>query len=296
MKREIKYKILLGTFVLSVLVIFILLSSYTTPKIYKSDYAELYSEQLSKLFDSHYTIGKRKTISGIRNPEGKKYYYRYYEWDIEYNDKYGYTYCFPLNNAYYSFENQVFEQYKNQVAEYYKRVYLDNFLDRAENGELNIDSLSCNFRAVSSSAVESNYNEKLENVLSDTLLDIKSSCADFSLYSIDYEDVFSYYPMYLYIKIYVDENCDKSDVETMIDGVNSLINLISRETNETCNMVVMLRDKGIETEYTNSINNVLYEWYILDGEVTSFVEHHNFQIYSDYQKELYNRHQRAKQS
>lgn len=263
---------------ISIIAVLWITTSYKLPVIYKEDFAVKYSEQLDKIFDGSYSISACRTVSGIRDPEGLKYYYRYYEWDISYEDIYGNAHNVILSNK-DRFETQVYWWMLDQIEQY----YYDNFL---EHTKLRNGSLSC-FCMVCKPETENQSQKEAEQIIHSffekMFSEIDSGCG-ICLTTLFADEVFSKYPVLLKVYCKTDpgqsfenEEADKLQIENMISDIIEF-------SGGSCNLYVQIGfDNGEVSE------RKYCEYLVINGEMcnTFFEEKTSTKNYSNYLWELY---------
>ena len=253
-------------------------STYTVPDIHKEDYSIKYSEQLNKLFDGSYTISNRRTVSGIRNPEGPKYYYRYYEWDISYKDIYGNSHNVTLSNK-ERFGRQVYCWMIEQIKQYYFSSFFE---------ELNLGtSLAFTYGTTqpNSSSKEMGEAEEINTQYCQKLFEnIEQGKSKICLYNFDYANAFNELMIYFHISISVDPVTFEKPIDFVIAQIEETISTISDYTGEKYNLYIVL-------EPTRNINDATVRkciWRSVNGELRkSFLNVDQSNSFYQYQWDIY---------
>ena len=263
---------------LSIIAVLWITTSYTLPAIYKEDYSIKYREQLDKIFDGSYIIGERRTVSGIREPEGRNYYYRYYEWDIVYEDVYGNKHSVVLSNK-DKFETQVYWWMLAQIKQYYSDTFLEP--KKGKDVAASCYCMVCKPEIKNQSQMEA---EQTIHLFFEEMFSEIGGDSGICLTTLQADDVFSEYPVFLEIyyttnpgQSFENEEADKLQIENMISDIVEF-------SGGSCNLYVQIcfdNGKASERKYC--------EYLVVDGKICNsfFEEKTPANNYNNYLWQLY---------
>ena len=239
------------THMVIIFIIFVVIwitTSYKLPVIYKEDYVVKYSEQLGKVFGGRFSIGECRTVSGIKDPEGPKYYYRYYEWDISYEDAYGNTHNEVLTNN-ERFGTQVFWWMRHQIEQYYCDLFINRF-------QVNSENMLC-YCLLCRPETDTVDNEIVNAFFEKTVSEIENGDSNICLTKLGSNEFFSKYPMYLDIYLFYNSTDIANGIDTIHMKIESTLQKIIELSNGSCNLFIRVKNiDNKEIKYKNKIYNI----------------------------------------
>ena len=191
---------------------------------FRENYAKKYSNELAWTFGKNYKISdkKEKVIEafecdcGYHEPE-----VRYYEWEITYTDQEGKEYKVEMDNW-----TDWREQKAGWITERVEEYYSDQIMKCVTKYNKDVSDV---YAVEIDDIYSGEYSEELEQWYKEQ----NEEQTAFSLYDMDYANVFRDFPMYIEVDITLQKNGRVRE-----DKLKEIISRLNEETGKTCNMQI----------------------------------------------------------